>query len=177
MKFSERLSDLRKRKGLSQEALAEQLGVSRQAVSKWENGEAMPELSKLELLCRIFEVSPNDLMGYEESRGEETPSIKTEKSRNHNQRAVFWLVIGCMGFVVAAFCLCWSIANPVIYNGIDGIRGSLLGNDCFELFYVALFVMIAGLLEAYFEINGKGSFWSRVKNWFSDEIFKLNEED
>lgn len=176
MKFSERLSDLRKRKGLSQEALAEQLGVSRQAVSKWENGEAMPELSKLELLCRIFEVSPNDLMGYEESRGEESPSAKTEKSRNGNQRAVFWLVIGCMGFVVTAFCLCWSIANPVIYNGNHGLTGSLQGNDCMELFIIGCIVTVVGLLESYFAINGKGKFILWMKKSISAWLHEIMKD-
>ena len=180
MKFGERLSNLRKQKGLSQEALAEQLGLSRQAVSKWENGEAMPELSKLEVLCRIFEVSPNYLMGYEDSREEEAASSKTEKTKSGSRRSVFWLVIGCMGFVVTAFCLGWSIANPVRYNGIDGLHGSLLGNDCMEIFLVGLIVMIAGLLEAYFEISEKGSFFKWLKKeimWLANIIFKLDEED
>ena len=47
----------RKKAGLSQEALAEKLGVSRQAVSKWETGDAVPELSKLVLLAKAFDVT------------------------------------------------------------------------------------------------------------------------
>lgn len=43
MTFGEKLTGLRKREGLSQEALAEQLGVSRQAVSRWEQGAALPD--------------------------------------------------------------------------------------------------------------------------------------
>ncbi len=173
MKFSERLSSLRKKNGLSQEALAEKLGVSRQAVSKWENGEAFPELSKLDALCRIFVVSPNFLMGYEESR--EIPPGDDKKSSNSGQRAMFWLVIGVMGFVVTAFCFVWSIANPVIYNGIKGLQGSLLGNDCMELFLIGIVVMIVGLLESYFEISGRGNFFRWLKRevtWWFNEIFK-----
>ena len=60
--FSEKLIELRRSKGLSQEALAERLGVSRQAVSKWERNEAQPELSKIIALCDLFEVSPNELL-------------------------------------------------------------------------------------------------------------------
>ena len=89
MKFSERLSDLRKRKGLSQEALAEQLGVSRQAVSKWENGEAFPELSKLDAICRIFAVSPNFLMGYEEV-GKCLPMMTKNPPKAVNGRCSGW---------------------------------------------------------------------------------------
>ena len=47
MKLCEKLYELRRAAGLSQEELAERLNVSRQAVSKWENGAAQPELSKL----------------------------------------------------------------------------------------------------------------------------------
>ena len=47
MKFNEKLQKLRKEKGMSQEALADELGVSRQAVSKWENGQVYPETEKL----------------------------------------------------------------------------------------------------------------------------------
>ena len=47
MTFGEKLTRLRKREGLSQEALAERLGVSRQAVSRWEQGTALPDAAKL----------------------------------------------------------------------------------------------------------------------------------
>ena len=63
MLFHEQLSALRRAKGISQEALAEQLDVSRQAVSKWETGTAKPELDNILALCRILEVSPNELLG------------------------------------------------------------------------------------------------------------------
>lgn len=62
MQFNEQLTTLRRAKGISQEALAEQLNVSRQAVSKWETGTAKPELDNILALCRILEVTPNELL-------------------------------------------------------------------------------------------------------------------
>ena len=56
MTFGEKLTGLRKREGLSQEALAEQLGVSRQAVSRWEQGTALPDAAKLLPCARLFSV-------------------------------------------------------------------------------------------------------------------------
>ena len=53
---------LRKRKGLSQEDLAEILNVTRQSVSKWETGEATPEVSKLVGLAKVFDVSTDWLL-------------------------------------------------------------------------------------------------------------------
>lgn len=55
MDFKERVFQARKAKGFSQEDLAEAIGVSRQAVSKWETGEAMPDLEKLIALCNTLD--------------------------------------------------------------------------------------------------------------------------
>lgn len=62
MTISEKILYCRKRCGLSQEALAEKIGVSRQAISKWETGEATPELSKLALLAKTFGVTADWLI-------------------------------------------------------------------------------------------------------------------
>ncbi len=62
MNFGEKIFKLRKEKGLSQEALAEQLGTTRQAISKWENNQGFPETEKLLQLSNIFEVSTDFLL-------------------------------------------------------------------------------------------------------------------
>ena len=67
MKLCEKLYELRRAAGLSQEELAERLSVSRQAVSKWENGAAQPELSKLVELSRLYGVSVDELLSLEEA--------------------------------------------------------------------------------------------------------------
>lgn len=60
--FSSQLKILRQAKNLSQEALAEQLFISRQAISKWENGDATPDLENLVKLAEIFKVSLDELV-------------------------------------------------------------------------------------------------------------------
>ncbi|HHT7226054.1 MULTISPECIES: helix-turn-helix domain-containing protein [Bacillus cereus group] len=62
MGFGEKLFKLRKEKGLSQEALAEKLNTTRQAVSKWENGQGFPETEKLIMIGNVFEVSLDYLL-------------------------------------------------------------------------------------------------------------------
>lgn len=57
MALGEKLLDLRKKSGLSQEEVAEKLGVSRQTVSKWETDQTVPELIKAKLLSQLFNVS------------------------------------------------------------------------------------------------------------------------
>ena len=62
MNLSENLKKIRKDNNLSQEALAEKLGVSRQSVSKWESGLAYPEMDKVLQLCEMFNLNIDELL-------------------------------------------------------------------------------------------------------------------
>ena len=62
MNLADRIQQLRKRKGISQEELADRIGVSRQAVSKWESGQTSPDLEKIVLLSDYFEVTTDYLL-------------------------------------------------------------------------------------------------------------------
>lgn len=73
IELGNRLAELRKQHGLSQEELADQLGVSRQAVSKWERGEASPDTDNLIELARIYGISLDELLG-----------LKKEEPKNGN---------------------------------------------------------------------------------------------
>ena len=63
--FKDNLLQLRKYKQLTQEELAEKVGVTRQAIAKWEAGETMPDLERSRILAEIFEVSLDDLANFE----------------------------------------------------------------------------------------------------------------
>lgn len=82
MKLNEKIFYCRRKAGLSQEALAEELGVSRQAVSKWETGDAVPEIAKLLSLAKAFNVTTDWLLS------EEEPEDVSEK--NYFQESVTW---------------------------------------------------------------------------------------
>ena len=62
MKFGDNLRQTRKSKKMSQEQLAEKMNVTRQSVSKWENGESYPEMNNILELCKIFNCKLNDLV-------------------------------------------------------------------------------------------------------------------
>lgn len=66
MEFNNKLYELRKQKGFSQEELAHRLNVSRQTVSKWEIGESAPDMEKLVAISELFEVSLDELVKGEE---------------------------------------------------------------------------------------------------------------
>jgi len=61
MKFSEKLLNLRKEKGLSQEKLAKRLNVTRQTISKWELNQTVPDMNKLVKIAKLFKISLDEL--------------------------------------------------------------------------------------------------------------------
>ncbi len=75
------IAKLRKEKGLTQEQLAERLGVSNKSISRWENGNSMPDLSLLQYLCKEFEITISELLQGERIQKEHIPSA-AENTRN-----------------------------------------------------------------------------------------------
>ncbi|MBD9039884.1 MAG: helix-turn-helix domain-containing protein, partial [Collinsella aerofaciens] len=65
---AQRLADLRRSKGFSQEGLARKLGLSRQAVSKWENGTAYPDITIIPSLAVFFNISIDELFDFDKTK-------------------------------------------------------------------------------------------------------------
>lgn len=79
---------LRARDSLTQEALAERLGVSRQTVAKWESGEAVPDLGNAQALSRLFKVRLADLASHSEERaGYPVPPARPSSSPSYSRKA------------------------------------------------------------------------------------------
>ena len=106
MALSEKIFTLRKQKGLSQEQLGEALGVSRQAVSKWESGQSLPDLDKLLALSRYFEVSTDSLLTDEEGA---PPPVSRKGERSGGRNGL--LILGAALCVLGVLCIViWGIA-------------------------------------------------------------------
>lgn len=102
MRFDERLIELRKTKGYNQEQLAEKVGVSRQAVSKWETGDAQPDFSKLIALADALETDLDLLCGREVvcKNGIATP----KKASKRNVKLVsIYIILALVIFVAGIF--------------------------------------------------------------------------
>lgn len=102
MKFEERLLQARRERNMNQETLAEQIGVTRQAVSKWETGEAFPDYAKLVALADVLGISLDELCGREaapagEQGGapEREPGKKRSRWRYAAGVAAALLLFGC----------------------------------------------------------------------------------
>lgn len=114
MKLYEKLTALRKEKDLSQEELAEMMLVSRQAVSKWERGTAIPTTENLKYLSELYGVSLECLFGdaplapkYPETAGEK----QKEKRRQTRLAMVKWLALALWALVVLAAIICAAVRS------------------------------------------------------------------
>ena len=97
MKFGDKLIALRKKKGLSQEELAEKLGVSRQSVSKWESNNTYPETDKIVQICNIFECTMDDLIN------DNITDVESIERKNKNNINV--MVDSFLDFITKTFIL------------------------------------------------------------------------
>lgn len=75
MNFSEKLKEIRKKEGLSQEQLAEKIGVSRQAITKWETGKGLPDVDNMVILAEIFKTTLDELLRGTAAMAEQKPSV------------------------------------------------------------------------------------------------------
>ncbi len=99
MKMTEKLIVLRKNKGLTQLKLAEVLDVSRQAVSKWEVGEAVPSIENLKSLCDLYEIPLEYLINDELEDIDQCRKPKEKSQKNRRKICIF--VLSCLlGLIV-----------------------------------------------------------------------------
>lgn len=131
MNLGEKIYKLRKEKGMSQEALAELVGTTRQAISKWENNQGYPETEKLLMISNVFEVSVDFLL-----KDEKTETATEEKGYYvSREMAVGYIAnekktsklfgTGCALFALAGI--------PYVAFNQTSTMGMLLGISCFIL--------------------------------------------
>ena len=111
--YGKHLKELREAKKLSQDQVAQELNVSRQAISKWENDKTFPDIDNLIRLSRLYGVTLDELVGVEREKEETTEKDKEEEKNGcSNQSILGWVMIA------VAVCSCWI--SPV------GIVASLI---------------------------------------------------
>lgn len=153
MKLHEKIYELRKKDGLSQEALSEKLGVSRQSVSKWETGEATPEVSKLVSLSKLFGVTTDYLLNdeidfFESEAAAEAPenpspfsatpvweSIETEKPKKKKSKSIKTLAIILLVCILLCFLvlpIAVSILGFSVFHGRAEVITSIENIEGFD---------------------------------------------
>lgn len=124
MNLSGKILYCRKKAGLSQEALAEKLGVSRQAVSKWETGEAVPELSKLMLLAQTFGVTTDWLLSESEPEPETAPELEAPPASEVKTPSDNWVesIPGVLGRLIRRYGWLYGV-----YTALAGLGFIVIG--------------------------------------------------
>ena len=129
MEFNNKLYELRKQKGLSQEELANRLNVSRQTISKWEVGESSPDMEKLVAISELFDISLDELVLDKVVKKEETSEqiVKSELysdikehvlTEDNKKKAKKGIKIA--GIVLGALLLI-DLISMIIYFAVFGI--------------------------------------------------------
>ena len=140
MEFHEKLQELRKKRGLTQEELAEALYVSRTAISKWESGRGYPSIDSLKEISNFFTVSIDDLLSTE------TVLSIAEKENKSNMRNLCDLLFGTVD--VCSFLL---VALPLYPNSMDGYIYSVnllnytQGAEIIRVFCWVVFVLLIAI--------------------------------
>ena len=114
MKFEEKLMTLRKEKGWSQEDLSNQIGVSRQTISKWESSQTTPELNKLIELSKIFEISIDELVdNLPDEENAEVEKVYTKV--NFKPSYIFMGIICLLIFIVLIISVFYIYKKDSVY--------------------------------------------------------------
>ena len=161
--IAEKLQELRKEKGLSQEGLALELGISRQTVSKWEAGGAVPSIENLIMLCRVFGVD----ITYFLSESEYAPAQAESKANTDSvdvknsfdvEKALL-NVLRRRGVVVGLWVNSFVLAIRIFITVCVGfltisfdpayISVSSAGLDIWHFVFSVIITVLVGVLEVY----------------------------
>ena len=114
MELGKQVYELRKKANLSQEQLAEKVGVSRQTISKWELGETAPDIKQAQVLSQVFSVSLDELTG------NDTKEVIYKKVSNTEKLAGLIIkVIKIWGIIILA-CLIVAVVGIVLFGFVRG---------------------------------------------------------
>ena len=163
MEFHEKLQELRKRKGLTQEELAEALYVSRTAISKWESGRGYPNIDSLKAIAKFFSVTIDALLS-----GEEVLTI-AEEDQKQKESLLRDMVFGLLDLSAAIVFFV-----PFFGQKADGYVQAvslLFLTEVAPYLKAAYFVMTIGMVAFGISTlvlqNYRGAFWVRSKSILS----------
>ena len=163
MEFNEKLQELRKQRGLTQEELAEKLYVSRTAISKWESGRGYPNIESLKAIAKFFSVTVDELL----SSGEVLTIAEEDNKRKENH--FYDLIYGLLDL-----CIAMLLFLPFFAEKADGIiqSVSLIALDGVQpylktaYFAVVISMIVMGILTLALQ-NCQWVAWVKSKTMIS----------
>ena len=163
MEFNEKLQELRKQRGLTQEELAEKLYVSRTAISKWESGRGYPNIESLKAIAKFFSVTVDELL----SSGEVLTIAEEDNKRK--EKHFYDLIYGLLDL-----CIAMLLFLPFFAEKADGIiqSVSLIALDGVQpylkiaYFAVVISMIVMGILTLALQ-NSQWVAWVKSKTMIS----------
>lgn len=127
MKLPDKIIKHRKANGWSQEDFAEKLNISRQAISRWENGTALPDAQNILQISKLFNVTTDYLLNDDYESDSDIPAVLTATKETDDlfSRKKQLHLVSAIGFTISAFCSLMGLLNST--NNIQ------LGLSCFVL--------------------------------------------
>ena len=122
MSLGEKLLKLRKKKGLSQEEVADILHVTRQTVSKWETDQSMPDFDKVVPICNLYEISTEELFHGEISTPREVEEVSIENTstyQNYNHKKALFTTVAVMLYILSVVVIIFF--STVLRSPIVGV--------------------------------------------------------
>lgn len=133
MTLGQKLYDMRKATGLSQERAAEQLGVTRQTVSKWETDQTTPDFDKIIPICKLYKVSSSELFGEEIKESDKTAGDNTQVPSVNEGDILLKVKYKKKFATLLSVAVCLYIMSVIPFILLKGSKVSI----------IAFFVMIA----------------------------------
>lgn len=124
MSIGQKLSDLRKKKGLSQEEVADKLGVTRQTISKWETDQSTPDFDKIIPICELYGLSADELLGNirEGEYGSVGDVSIVEDANQLKRKKAFGISLSVLGYFLSVIWIMIAIPvlkmNPIVASAI-----------------------------------------------------------
>ena len=163
MEFHEKLQQLRKQKGLTQEELAESLYVSRTAISKWESGRGYPNIDSLKAIAKFFSVTIDELLS-----GEEVLTIAEDDQKQkeaHLRDVVFGLLD--LSVAIVFFIPFFGQKAGGYVQAVSLLFLAEIAPYLKAAYYVVVIGMVAFGISTLVLQNCRGAFWVRNKSILS----------
>lgn len=154
MKLSDKIVGLRKSDGMSQEDLAQKLNVSRQAISRWEMGTAMPDAANILQLSRLFDVTTDYLLNDEYQSDNDLPRVKEARGDSFRLIIIFLVTLEAMTLLV------------------QFVTMIILQNDFFSVLSFLPFIALIGGFEYAYQKNSGNA--NEKTAFFRKRFYKIS---
>jgi transcriptional regulator with XRE-family HTH domain len=152
MEFHEKLQELRKNRGLTQEELAEALYVSRTAISKWESGRGYPSIDSLKEISKFYSVTIDELLSTEKLL---SIAEKENKANMRNMCDLLFGIVDLFSFILIVLPLYPNTIDDFVYsvNLLNYVQTTQINKIVFWTMYITLIVI--GIVKVIFTKTGK----------------------